>query len=292
MVRMPHATRPPLVDITEAVPGLAAQARIAVRLHPRRGNPGPDDSSIGGPLLWPADEPWPFCTDSHGLGPADDAPVAMVPIAQIYAAHVPAYPFPPGSDLLQILWCPNHDGDWPDHTITSRWRRAADVTAVLTDPPVPHLIEEAYLVAVPCVLDPESIIEYPYAEELPQQIQDAIEKWETGYPAYQYGLSIASGCKLGGGMAWNVSGMGSPPECVECGAPAHLILQLDSAEWGGESDHDGGPPRWRPIEDADLEGDAHWAAIEPTGLEIGRYSHGGFFICTAEHRHPVTFHSQ
>jgi hypothetical protein len=296
MARMPHTTPPPIVDITKDIPELAAHARTALRLHPRRGNPGPDDSSIGGPLRWPADEPWPFCDEPHGDRLSVGTPVAMVPIAQVYAADVPAYPFPQGSDLVQILWCPNHDGEWPDATISVRWRRAADVTTALTDPPTPHMIEEEWLVPISCVLDPEPVTEYPYQEELPQQTQDAIDDWETGYPAYQYGLSIASGCKLGGGMAWNVTNMGDPPACAQCGAPAHLILQLDSSEWGGESDHDGGPPRWRPMEDADLDigapGDAYWAAIEPTGLEIGRFSHGGFFGCSADHRHPVTFHSQ
>ncbi|MFD0901898.1 YwqG family protein [Actinomadura sediminis] len=289
---MPHTTRPPIVDITEAVPGLAAHARTAVRLHPRRGAPGPDDSSIGGPLRWPAAEPWPFCDRPHDHGRSPGTPVAMVPIAQIYAADVPAYPFPDGSDLLQILWCPNHDGDWPDATIGVRWRRSADVTAILADPPAPHMVEAEGLVPTPCVLDPEPVTEYPYSEELPQRIREAIKRWETGYPAYQYGLSVASGCKLGGGMSWNVTDMGEPPVCAQCGAPAHLILQLDSSEWSGASDHEGGPPRWRPVEDADLDGGDHRAAREPTGMEIGRYSHGGFFGCSADHRHPVTFHWQ
>ncbi|MEV4673526.1 MULTISPECIES: hypothetical protein [Actinomadura] len=44
--------------------------------------------------------------------------------------------------------------------------------------------------------------------------------------------------------------------------------------------------------DISASDDAYWAAKEPTGLEIGRYSHGGFFGCSADHRHPVTFHSQ
>ncbi|MBV9381404.1 MAG: hypothetical protein JOY82_17970 [Streptosporangiaceae bacterium] len=48
-------------------------ARIATRLHPRPGNPSPRDSSVGGPLLWPASEPWPHCDGPHaldGLNPA------------------------------------------------------------------------------------------------------------------------------------------------------------------------------------------------------------------------------
>lgn len=55
-------TTPPRPDVVAAVPELAAYARTATRLHPRPGSPGVGDSSVGGPLLWPAEEPWPVCT--------------------------------------------------------------------------------------------------------------------------------------------------------------------------------------------------------------------------------------
>jgi hypothetical protein len=48
--------------VVAAVPDLATYARTATRLHPRPGAPGVSDSSVGGPLLWPAEEPWPVCT--------------------------------------------------------------------------------------------------------------------------------------------------------------------------------------------------------------------------------------
>ncbi|MGW1269971.1 hypothetical protein [Streptomyces sp. NPDC002491] len=54
-----------LVDVTAVVPRLAPLARTATRLHPRPGSPTPYDSSVGGPLLWPADEPWPYCDKPH-----------------------------------------------------------------------------------------------------------------------------------------------------------------------------------------------------------------------------------
>jgi hypothetical protein len=41
-------------------------AREAVRLHPRVGEPTWAESSIGGPLLWPAREPWPTCPEHGG----------------------------------------------------------------------------------------------------------------------------------------------------------------------------------------------------------------------------------
>jgi hypothetical protein len=63
--RGPRTTPPPPLDITSVFPELAAFARQTVRLHPRRGQPGPRDSSMGGPLLWPAGEAWPVCTRPH-----------------------------------------------------------------------------------------------------------------------------------------------------------------------------------------------------------------------------------
>jgi hypothetical protein len=49
------------VDIAQVFPELRSLAKSATRLHPRRGEPQVRDSSIGGPLLWPADEAWPAC---------------------------------------------------------------------------------------------------------------------------------------------------------------------------------------------------------------------------------------
>ena len=60
---MVFATPPPPLDVTTVFPELGPLARPAVRLHPRAGAPGADDSSLGGPLLWPAGEPWLVC---HG----------------------------------------------------------------------------------------------------------------------------------------------------------------------------------------------------------------------------------
>ncbi|MFF2013139.1 hypothetical protein ACFVWY_29265 [Streptomyces sp. NPDC058195] len=47
---------------------LAGLARSAVRLHPRPGAPTVQDSSVGGPLLWPAAEPWPEHTPAYRPG--------------------------------------------------------------------------------------------------------------------------------------------------------------------------------------------------------------------------------
>ncbi|MEU9296744.1 hypothetical protein ACFUAG_13970 [Streptomyces sp. NPDC057193] len=62
---MTRTTPPRPVDAEALFPELAAYRATATRLHPRPGTPGVGDSSVGGPFLWPADEPWPVCTEPH-----------------------------------------------------------------------------------------------------------------------------------------------------------------------------------------------------------------------------------
>ncbi|MFB7648064.1 hypothetical protein ACFC0S_14935 [Streptomyces sp. NPDC056084] len=62
---MRRTTPPRPLDIAALFPELAPLARTATRLHPRPGSPSPHDSSVGGPLLWPAHEPWPHCEERH-----------------------------------------------------------------------------------------------------------------------------------------------------------------------------------------------------------------------------------
>ncbi len=47
------------------IPGLASFARKATLLRPAAGAPGLHESSVAGPLLWPADEAWPVCRGPH-----------------------------------------------------------------------------------------------------------------------------------------------------------------------------------------------------------------------------------
>ncbi|WP_153449879.1 hypothetical protein [Streptomyces smaragdinus] len=62
---MIRTTPPRPLDVTALFPDLAPLARTATRLHPRPGAPTVHDSSVGAPLLWPADEPWPYCDEPH-----------------------------------------------------------------------------------------------------------------------------------------------------------------------------------------------------------------------------------
>ncbi|GID96358.1 hypothetical protein ACFQFC_08520 [Amorphoplanes digitatis] len=62
---MTRTTPPRPLDVVSLFPELAGRARTATRLHPRPGAPTVHDSSVGGPLLWPAGEDWPVCTGTH-----------------------------------------------------------------------------------------------------------------------------------------------------------------------------------------------------------------------------------
>ena len=62
---MTRTTPPRRVDLAAVAPELAGFSRTTTRLHPRRGEPTVNTSSIGGPLRWPADEPWPVCSTEY-----------------------------------------------------------------------------------------------------------------------------------------------------------------------------------------------------------------------------------
>ncbi|MEU5536860.1 DUF1963 domain-containing protein [Streptomyces sp. NPDC020362] len=283
---MIRTTEAPSFDLAEAVAGMGPCARTTVRLHPRPGAPTCEDSHIGGPLLWPAREPWPRCAapdcDQYGGIP-------MVAVAQLKATDFPEIAFPAGADLLQILWCvgyhccPQHA---PCHVV---WRRSADVTSTLEDPPVPDLEGELpgfYESSIPrpCVLHPERITEYPWHEELPEDLWARLQACDESRELYEE-VATAPGFKVGGSMDWSVSDMPAL-DCVTCGARTGLLLQVDSFEGDG---------RWCPLEDRHLVygTPGYEERIGPTGVDIGRGgSHGGFFVCSSDPQHPVLFHSQ
>ncbi|MEU7581157.1 hypothetical protein AB0B50_26545 [Streptomyces sp. NPDC041068] len=65
---MTRTTPPRPLDVEALFPELAAHRGTTTRLHPRPGSPDVASSSVGGPLLWPAHEPWPVCTEPHRRG--------------------------------------------------------------------------------------------------------------------------------------------------------------------------------------------------------------------------------
>ncbi|MGI5417051.1 DUF1963 domain-containing protein [Actinomadura luteofluorescens] len=230
---------------------LAEMARTTVRLHPRPGTPGREDNSMGGPLLWPRDEQWPRCAqfDQHDSFSGIDLPtdpLPLVPVLQIFARDVPELPFPQGTDLCQVLWCPlDHDDVGCAPAVTVLWRDSSSITdPLLGHPPAdPSHSEDDYLPR-PCVLSPERATEYPDPGDLSWDFQQRIQQWENDAVhdwSYFYHLSAAPGTKVGGWVAW----IQDPawPAC-EAGHEMQHLLTIASRESDGQS-----WKTWTPVED-------------------------------------------
>ncbi|MBZ9599815.1 hypothetical protein K7B06_32720 [Streptomyces erythrochromogenes] len=290
---MIFTTPPRPLDIEALFPGLAAHRATATRLHPRAGRPTARDSHVGGPLLWPAEEPWPACDEEHRhSGP-------LLALAQLYSGDVPDLAAgPDGCDLLQVFWCPFdlHGPTGSGMHVRLRWRRSAEVRAILAPQPEPARAGfEGYLPA-PCVLHPEQVTEYPYIESLTGELGERVEEWEDAreeaayevededlaLPSYQSDLSVAPGWKAGGHAAWNVTGPGRM-DCHDCGHGMRLLLTVDSYEWRSDSES------WRPLPAgaaararADTGGDAN----RPTGVAVGNFGKLNVFACPHDPAHP------
>jgi hypothetical protein len=280
---MSVTTPPRPVDVLDHFPELREHSATATRLHPRPGEPTAADSSVGGPLLWPADEPWPVCADgaAHDAGgPRVPArrPVPMIPVAQLYRRDVPDFAGPAGTDLLQVLWCPLRHPDlmW-NPRVRLRWRAGADVTRPLDAVPAPAAVEEEH-VPVPCVVRPEQVREYQYGGLLPADLDARITAWErdTGV-SYQYDLSLSPGWKVGGFANWSLT-EGRGRTCAACGAAMTLLFTAASCEW----DLNVG---WRPVEEPD-------APQNPVGVTIGRGHALYVFRCPASFAHPPAIDMQ
>jgi hypothetical protein len=318
---MTRTTPPRPVDVAAVLPSLAPLARTATRLHPRPGLPSAHDSSVGGPLLWPADQPWPYCDGPHvdarkrpkpATSPTDvrlqrrieaaalsrphtypyfpeytpeesaildrikvgqpwpEGPVAMLPVAQLYARDMPL-PCPPGpADLLQVLWCPfDHSPLKPYPRTALFWRSAAAVTNILADPPKTAAAQHWSYVPEPCLLHPEQVTEYPNFMDLSQDLQELVEQWcrrqaEGTGPGSTYTidpkmfywdeLSVAPGWKAGGWPSWGVTDP-IPQFCPACGTRMDPLLTIASTEW------DNNKRSWIPYEDQ--------AHTEQTGTRLG-----------------------
>jgi hypothetical protein len=266
---MPHTPHRP-VDVAALFRELAGQERTTVRLHPRPGRVGPQDSSIGGPLLWPDTEPWPQCDyPGHATIPP------MVAVAQLYARDVPGLPVPPGADVCQVLWCPTWDHD-PDYVprIEVRWRDSGRDPGMggglATAPPVDPVTADEDFIPNLCSVSPEQTIDYPDWSELSEELRQHIEAWEqdSGW-SYAYHLGAAPGTKVGGWPEWM-----QDPEWPTCprGHPMDHLLTIASWEYDAESQR-----TWKPPDLAD--GDA--------GLTLGDAGDVYIFICVTCDDRPI-----
>lgn len=291
---MVRTTPPRPTTITEVFPELRSFARTAIRMHPRRGAPGVDESSMGGPLLWPADEPWPHCAREHE---DEGGPVALLPMLQAHARDLPELPgweWPDGTDVLQVLWCPNDHRDpsidpWYHGPIpTLFWRGSADVRDVLRTPPASrfacdpeyyHPADDCYT-PTPCVVHPEAVTEYPDTCELPKDLAQRIHEWaDSAGQQYHSELSIAPGCKIGGWPTWHLTDLHAI-DC-RCGARMRPLITVASSEWHG------GGHGWIPAEDRPDTQDS-----DPLDISVGRHGQVRVFACPTSLDHPIRLDTQ
>ncbi|MFJ6579387.1 hypothetical protein ACIQMY_25910 [Streptomyces sp. NPDC091368] len=355
---MTRTTPPRPVDVEAVFPGLGPHRRTATRLHPRQGVAGPEESSVAGPLLWPADEPWPVCSVPHPRGTGhllsdvrlrrriqdgargrdltdeerrvldgmtrrnhvpelgDEDPLPLLAVAQLRTQDVPDLAGPEGHDLLQVFWCP-FEVHGPERTIAVelRWRRSADVGAVLDPQPEPPVAGREECVPTSCVVHPERVVEHDYLGLLPEELQEEIAEWEeelldgeddtdetddSAAPAsyatyeeyeaamaasralepdevdYMSDLSIAPGWKVGGFASWHLTDP-RPMDCAACGTPMPPLLTVAAVECDGASGS------WLPVEDREAADDPR--VIDPVGVLLGR----GLMrvhTCPADPAHP------
>jgi hypothetical protein len=240
--------------------------------------------------------------EGHGW---TNEPIAMVPVAQLYAHDIPDLHPPLGCDLLQVFWCPfdHFDEYMPKAKLV--WRSSSKVTALLSEPPQPVVVQSEYYVPEPCVVHPEQVIEYPEPLVLDEDLRERLEEWggrtkvwvdkvwdghelverenpELERAYYQYELSVAPGWKVGGWAPLSFRDVW-PVVCTTCGAEMGPLLTISSGEW------DDGSHSWIPIEDqalADNPANLSPPPWDPVRVTIGRGYNMQIYTCPVSVDHP------
>jgi hypothetical protein len=296
-----RTTQPPRIDVEAFFPQLSDFRKSAVRLFPR---PKPimsvDESKLGGNIIWPEGESWPYCTVHN---------VPFVALIQLTKKDVPELGFKWGKDVFQILWClHSHDEcDFlPDHRVY--WRDSARVEQSLSA--IPDVVvneiftpaDSGEFVPVQCCFYPERMIEYPGYEELSQNLQEELtqwyiadipgineleEDWENvpfgpGGWLYSIELSVSGGTKIGGYPEW----IQYPeyPAC-SCGKTMEHLISISSLETvlGNPAQ------RWIPIEEKHLSEDERYGLHYGTRLMFGDGGIVYVFICRSCEDWPIKF---
>ncbi|MFI5530281.1 hypothetical protein ACIA8O_17235 [Kitasatospora sp. NPDC051853] len=141
---MTRTTPPRPLDITTAFPELIGSARTTTRLHPTPGTPTVHDSSVGGPLLWPTDEPWP---DGEPGYPPVKPVQTLADVRQVRTLLTQAWARPrgPRENLLTVQ---------EDETVT-RLRAGHDPALLPTGPQPLIPLAQLYARDVPALTFPE-----------------------------------------------------------------------------------------------------------------------------------------
>jgi hypothetical protein len=222
------------------------------------------------------------------------AGIPLVPVLQLFAADVPELPFPPGADLLQVLWCPfdHYAGYVPRPELF--WRAASTCDVPSTAPPRPAGAPNNYL-PNPCVLHPERVTDYPNWD-LPEDLSDLLEERfdeleeETGWSYWSH-LSVSDGIKVGGYPTWTQEPVW--PDCPGCGHRMDHLLTINSSEFDGASWR-----TWLPIEDTPATGTVRDLPYEERtriqcapGLMLGDMGGIYLFDCRRCPDRPYAHHS-
>jgi hypothetical protein len=259
------------VNLLELFPEVKPLQRITLRLHPRFSDePAPDVSKLGGRFWWPADEPWPTC---------EVFKIPLVPVLQLAADDAPPQvKFPPGTDLMQLLWSPQDHGPTGGPKPKIVWRKRADVRPPLANAPDTANALLNY-VPVPCRVFPERVMELPDWHTVKvTPLREKIERWtpdggRNPVEFYERELSVAPGTKVGGYPRW--LGTPNPPSCDVCRRGTDYLLTIDSDELNREKS-------WT----ATAEGvkDRH---PNPTGLTLPEPGNMHVYICRRCEEWPV-----
>jgi hypothetical protein len=121
-----------------------------------------------------------------------DGPVVMASVLQLYQRDLPAemperrpgWMFPHGTDVLQVLWCPNPHPDTYDPRVRLYWRTQARIGAAReTNPPLNLAWDrtDVRFLPEPCQLHPELVEEYPPVTiEHPDDVDPDSEEFTAG----------------------------------------------------------------------------------------------------------------
>jgi hypothetical protein len=218
---------------------------------------------MGGPLLFAPAEPWPTCAEHPSL--------PLVSVLQIYRRDVPELPFPGGTDICQILWCPRpHDPDYGP-LVSGRWTAVPPNGVSREAEPSPTDTHQPDFVPSPCTLSPETVTEYPGSVDLPEDLYPDLDAWMAtqGLRPELYGAVAANapGTKVGGWPRW-VSRVAT----MECdrGHPMEVMVTVADDEWDGRSRHG-----WQPVEEQGSDEGRNAA-----GLAVGDTGRVFVFTCT------------
>jgi hypothetical protein len=283
------------------VPELLPFARTTFRLHPHRIEERlpAEESKIGGLFLWPAAEPWPVCETCN---------VLLAPILQLRAADVPGVEFPPGTDLLQLFWCPNmQEAHLYEFAVYLHWRVAADVSESRVDPPNAEPTSDGWyggFVPHQCAVYAERVVEYLLGDDLytlagseqAGRIDGLIAQLDIG-PTDDLAERYASQVGLTNPLFLAVSELGQCRGSKVGGRPGlerngrqfdHLVT-LSSFEFDPASF-----PRWLAVEDQRLfappgepltwnrlfQARGDFRSLQAaTGMQLGRTQRAHLFVC-------------